>query len=180
MNRHQFPPDTNFPYGFGQIGHEVVLELAGGLEVAGVAKRAPLGTDVVFDQDGAGWGLGPKASGVLAMFLTSAVGARAVGLVAAVGGAFAAPADVLEVVLDLGQPAPQFRGPRSPLSDPSLEGSHQGQDGGLGLGRNCVPERCGNWRSRNDTPYYEVTVQRVRPGNGSGCPRIPFNGRRTA
>src|SRR5262249_58933706 len=39
------PPVTMpFEFGFGQIGHEVVLELAGGFEVAGAAMRAPLGT----------------------------------------------------------------------------------------------------------------------------------------
>ena len=43
--------------------------------------RALLRTDVVFDEDGAGRGLGPKTSGVLTMFLAAAVGARARGLV---------------------------------------------------------------------------------------------------
>src|SRR5262249_10888560 len=92
-------------FGFGEIGHEVVLELAGGFEVAGAAMRALLGTDIVFDEDGAGGRLRPEASGVLTMFLAPAVGARAVGFVAAIGEAFAALADVLQLVLDLRQPA---------------------------------------------------------------------------
>jgi hypothetical protein len=80
---------------FGQIGQDVVLELAGGFEVAGAAMRALLGTDLVCGEDSAGWGLGPKASGVLAMVLAPAVGARALRFVAAMGRAFAALTDVL-------------------------------------------------------------------------------------
>jgi hypothetical protein len=58
------PPVTMpLEYGFGQISHDVVLELAGGFEVAGAAMRALLGADAVFDEDGAGRGLGPNASG---------------------------------------------------------------------------------------------------------------------
>jgi hypothetical protein len=41
------------------------------------------------------------------MVLTSAVGARAVGLVAAMGEAIVTLTDTLQLVLDLGQPAPQ-------------------------------------------------------------------------
>src|SRR6516165_8424268 len=80
------PPVTMpLELGFGQIGHDVVLEPAGGFEVAGAAMRALLGADVVFDEDSAGRGLGPKRCRVVTMFLTSAVGAWAVGFVAAVG-----------------------------------------------------------------------------------------------
>jgi hypothetical protein len=39
---------------FGEIGHDVVLVLADGFEVAGAAMRALPGTDVVFDEDGVG------------------------------------------------------------------------------------------------------------------------------
>jgi len=108
-------------FGLGQIGHDVVRELAGGFEVAGAAMRALLGADVVFDEDGAGRGLGPKASGVLAMFLAPAVGARALRFVAATGCAFAALTDVLELVLDLSQPAAQVRVLRLQVGDPLLK-----------------------------------------------------------
>jgi hypothetical protein len=49
--------------GLGKIGHDVVLELACGFEVAGAAMGALPGTDVVFDEDGAGRRPGPKGSG---------------------------------------------------------------------------------------------------------------------
>src|SRR5262249_21817945 len=58
---------------FGEIGHEMVLELAGGLEVARTTIGALHGTDVMFDEDGAGCGLRPEAAGVLAVFLAPAV-----------------------------------------------------------------------------------------------------------
>ena len=45
---------------FGEIGHEMVLELAGGFEVARAAMRALPGADVIFDEDGAGRGLGSE------------------------------------------------------------------------------------------------------------------------
>src|SRR5262249_28209204 len=91
--------------GFGEVGDEGVLELAGGLEVVSTAMGALLRADVVFGEDGAGRGLGSEGSGVLTVLLASAVGARPLGRVTALGGALTAPADVLELVLDLGQPA---------------------------------------------------------------------------
>ncbi len=72
------PPVTmRRDFRFGQCGHEVVLELAGAFDVAGSAMRALPGTDVLCDEDDAGCELGPKASGVLAIFLALAVGKRA-------------------------------------------------------------------------------------------------------
>ena len=56
------------------------------------------------------------------MLLAAAIGARAVGLVAAVGRAPAAPPDVLELVLDLGQLAAQVRVLRLQVSNPLLQG----------------------------------------------------------
>ena len=60
----------------------------------------------------------------------------------------------LEPGLEVADPALQFR-------DPSLEGVHQGQDGGLSLRRDGIPERSGDGRLRdhaNNTtgPLYKL------------------------
>ena len=67
---------------FGEIGDDVVIELAGGFEVVSAAMGALLRADVVFDEDGAGRRLGSEGTGMLTVLLASAVGARAVGFVA--------------------------------------------------------------------------------------------------
>ena len=87
--------------GFGEIGHQVVLELTGGFEMAGAAMRALHRTDVVFDEDGAGRGLRSEKPGMLAVFLAAVIGGGRVGVVTAIGGALAALADVLMLVLAL-------------------------------------------------------------------------------
>jgi hypothetical protein len=127
--------------GFGQIGHDVILELAGGFEVVSTAMRALLRTDVVFEEDGAGRGLGSEGAGVLTVFLAAAIGARAVGLVAAMGRALAAPVDILQLVLNLGEPAAQVGVLRLQVGDPALERGDVGQEGGLGLLWDRLPER---------------------------------------
>jgi hypothetical protein len=78
------------------------------------------------------------------------------------GRAFAAPLDVLELVLDLGQPAAQVRVLRLQVGDPLLKGGDEDQENGLGLRWDRTPERCRNRRWRSHTLYYEVSVQRVR------------------
>ena len=75
------------------------------------------------------------------MFLAAVVGARAVGFVTAMGGAFATLTDVLQLVLDLRQPAAQIRVLRLQVGDPLLEGGDEGRDGSPGLRRDRVPER---------------------------------------
>ena len=127
------PASRQLELRFRKIGDDVVLEPAGGLEVVSTAMGALLRADVVFVEDGAGWGLGPKASGVLAMFLAPAVGARALRFVAATGCAFAALTDVLELLLDLGQPAAQVRVLRLQVGDPLLKRGDEDQESGLGL-----------------------------------------------
>jgi hypothetical protein len=129
--------------GLGEIGDEVVLEVAGGFEVAGTAMGALLREDVVLDEDGARWGLRPKVAGVLTVFLAPAVGARGVGGIAAMDGASAALTDGLQLVLDLRQPAAQLRVLRLQGGDPLLEGGNEGQDGGLGLGRDVFQSGAG-------------------------------------
>jgi len=114
------------------------------------------------------------------MVLTAAVGARVLGSVAAMGGAFAAPADALQLVLDLGQPAAQVRVLRLQVGDPLPEGGDEGQDSGLGLGWDRLPEGCRDRRWRSHALFYEASVQRVRASDGSGHPRIPSGERRTA
>src|SRR5204862_6268577 len=75
--------------GLGKIGQDVVFVLAGGFEITGPAMGTLLRVEIVFDEDGAGWGLRSKAAGVLAVFLAPAVGAGGVGITAAVDGASA-------------------------------------------------------------------------------------------
>src|SRR5262245_49286571 len=79
--------------GLRKIGHDVVFVLAGRFEITGPAMGTLLRVDIVFDEDGAGWGLRPKAAGVLTVFLAPAVGARGVGGIAARDGASAALVD---------------------------------------------------------------------------------------
>ncbi len=166
-------------FGFGEIGDEMVFELAGGLEVARAAMRASLRTDVMFDEGGAGRGLGPKASGVPTMFLAPAVGARTRGLITAMGGAFAALTDGLQLVLDLRQPPSQVGVLGLEVGDPLLERGDMGQDGGLGLGSDRVPERRGDRRLRGHTSYYDMFVQKVRSWDVVGTPKN-LNRRRSA
>ena len=163
----------------GDVRHEVVLELAGGFEVARAAMGALLGTDIVFDEGGAGRGLGPKAAGVLTMSLAAAVGSRAVGLVAAPRGALAALMDGLQLVLDLRQPAAQVGVLRLQVGDPLLQGGDVGQDGGLSLGRDRIPERCGDRRSCSHTPTTMRRYRRFGLGAAVGS-RIAGMDKRTA
>ena len=148
-----------FELGLGKIGDEVILELAGGFEVTGAAMGALLGTDIMFNEGGAGRGLGSEGAGVPAVFLASAVGARSRDLVAAREGALTALPDVLQLVLDQRQSPAQVGVLRLQVGDPSLERSNMGQDGGLGLARDCVPQRCGDRRSSNHTP---ITMRSYR------------------
>ncbi len=91
--------------------------------------------------------IGADGGGMLTVLLASAVGARPLGRAPAPGGSLAVAADVLQLLLDLGQPAAQVGVLRLQLSDPLLEGGDIGQDGRLGPGRDPVPERCGDRRS---------------------------------
>jgi hypothetical protein len=116
---------------FGEIGHEVVVELAGGFEVARTTMAALYRTDVVFDEDSAGWGFGSKASAVLAVFLAPPVGGQTSGIRVAEAWALAAAADVLEFVFDLCQAAPQVRILGFQLGDPLLQRADPSQDSGL-------------------------------------------------
>src|SRR5262249_34855126 len=148
-------------------GDEVVLEPAGGFEVVSPAVGALLRADVVFDEDGAGRGLGAEGSGVLTVLLASAVGARPPGRVRALRGAPTASADVRQVVLDLGQPAAEVGVLRLQVGDPWLEGGDMGQDGRLGLRRDPVPEGCGDRRSTSHTLDYATSGQKARTWDGS-------------
>jgi hypothetical protein len=73
-------------------------------------------------------------------------------------------------VLDLRQPSAQVGVLRLQVDDPSLERGDMGQDGGLGLRRDRFPERCRDRRLSNPTFYYDASVQKVRPRDGSGTP----------
>ena len=63
-----------------------------------------------------------------------------------------------ELVLDLGQPAAQVGILCLQVGDPLLEGGDEGQDGGLGLRRDGLPERCGDRRSGGHILYYDAFV----------------------
>src|SRR5580692_8063023 len=80
--------------GFGNIGDDMVLESPCRFEIVAATMAAFLGTNLVFDENGAGWRLGPERTWMLAMLLTPAV----VVALFAVGPSarlFAALADVL-------------------------------------------------------------------------------------
>ena len=61
------------------------------------------------------------------VILASAVGVRLPGRVTALGGALTASADVLQLVLDLGQPAARGGVLRLQVGYPLLEGGDMGQ-----------------------------------------------------
>src|SRR5262249_30509947 len=112
--------------------------------------------------------------------LATAVRVGGLGVVAAGWGGVSAPFGVFGVVLDPGQPAGPGRGFPFPLNDPFLPGAPAGADGGLGLPWGRASQTGRDRRLRDHTRYYELAVQRVRPGNGSVCPKAPKRGRQTA
>jgi hypothetical protein len=174
------PVAMPFQLRFGDVGHDVVLELAGGFEVMGAAMRALLGPDVVFEEDGAGRGFGSEESGVLTVFPTATVGAGSLGIVVARTGAFAALADGLQLMLDQSESAAEVGVLRLQVGDPLFQGTDEGQDGGLSLRWDRVPEMCGDRWMRNHTPCYEASVQKVRSREGSGRRKTPGTKRGTA
>ena len=95
--------------GFGNIGHEMVSEPPGRFQIARTAMRTLLGMHIMFDKNGAGWGLRPKEPRVFAVFLATPVQAATLGVVAAVACAFVALVNLLQFVLQLRQPTPQLR-----------------------------------------------------------------------
>jgi hypothetical protein len=137
---------------FGEISHKVIFELAGRFEILCTAMKTLLKTDVVFGEFGAWWRLRSKVPRVLAVFLATPVHAGRFGVVAAFLCMLLAPLNLLEFVLQLLQPTPQFSVFRFQLGDPLLPGAREGRDGGLGLGWNRSPERCGNRSLRNHAP----------------------------
>ena len=111
---------------------------------------------------------------MLTELLASAVGGWPLGRVTARGGALTAPVDVPELMLDLGQPAAQVGVLRLQVGDPLLEGGEMGPDGGLGLRRDAVPERCGDRRSSSHTPITRLPYREfVRMWDGPGRPNTP-------
>ena len=104
--------------GFGEIGDEVVFELAGRFEIACTAMGALLRMDVVFDEVGAGWRFGAESSRDACDAPCGGGRPGTLGVVAAGAWAFAALADRLEFVLQLRQPTPQFGVLRFQLGDP--------------------------------------------------------------
>jgi hypothetical protein len=103
--------------GFRDIGHKVIVELAGRFEVLCAAMRTLLRMDVVVDEFGAWRGLGPKAPRVLTVFLATPVRAGTFEVVAAFVCVFLALVNLLEFVLELLQPTPQFSVLRFQLGD---------------------------------------------------------------
>jgi len=95
----------------------VVFELAGRFEIARTTMGALLGMNVVLGKDSAGWGLRAKAPWVLTVFLATPVRAGPVGIVAAFVCLLLALVNLLEFVLQLPQPTPQFSVFRFQLGD---------------------------------------------------------------
>jgi hypothetical protein len=93
--------------GFRNISHKVIFELAGRFKILCAAMGALLRMNVVFDEFGAWWGPGPKAPRVLTVFLATPIRAT-FGVLAAFVCVFLARVNLLEFVLQLLQPTPQF------------------------------------------------------------------------
>ena len=79
--------------GFGDVGDEVVLVLAGRFEVPAPTMGTLLGINVVFEEDGARRRLRPNGAGVLAVLLPTTVGAGRLGIGPVGAGALPALAD---------------------------------------------------------------------------------------
>ena len=166
--------------GFGEISHKVIFELAGRFEIRCTAMGTLLRTDVVFGEFGPWWRLRSKGPRVLAVFLATPVRAGRSGVVAAFLCVLLALVNLLEFVLQLLPPTPQFSVFRFQLGDPLLQGAHESRDGGLGFRWDGFPDRLRDCSCRNHTNRYEGTVQRVRPRNGHDCPKSATRERRTA
>jgi hypothetical protein len=104
--------------GLGEIGHVVVFELAGRLEVGGTAMGAQRGVDVVLGELRARRRLGPESPGVLAVFLAAVIGTSGLRGPGAAARSLAPLTDLLELVLQLRQAAAQLRVLRFQFSDP--------------------------------------------------------------
>jgi hypothetical protein len=94
--------------GFREIGHDVVVELAGRFKIAHSAMRTLLGMDVVFNERRTRRRVGPKGAWMLAVFLSATVRANLLGIVPAAARALAALLNFLKCVLHLTKPTPQL------------------------------------------------------------------------
>jgi hypothetical protein len=92
---------------FGDVGHEMVLELAGRFEVAAAAMAALPGIDVVFDEDRTRRRVGSSNARVLPVLPAAAVRGGWVLRLARAASALAALQDPLEFLLHLAQTASQ-------------------------------------------------------------------------
>src|SRR5262245_22126213 len=92
---------------FGDVGHEMVLELAGRFEVAAAAMAALLGLDVLFDEVRIRRPVGSNNARMSPVLLAAAVRRGCALLFARAARALAALPDLLEFVLHLAQTASQ-------------------------------------------------------------------------
>ena len=114
---------------YRDVGHEVVLELAGRFEVLAAAMATLLGMDIVFDEHRTRWRVGPNNARMLPVLLAAAVGRGWALRFARAARALAALQDLLEFMLQLSQTAPQvgvFRLERDDASQKLLPINHAG------------------------------------------------------
>ena len=97
-----------FDFGFRKIGDDMIIKLAGGFEILPAAMATLLGMNIVLDKQGIRGRFGSKKAWVLAMLLTAPVFARTLAAIRAAGRALAALVDLLQLMLQARQAAPQF------------------------------------------------------------------------
>jgi hypothetical protein len=107
-----------FDLGFGNVGDEMVIELAGRFEVLAAALRTLRGMNVVLDKNRVGRRLGTERAWMFAMFLAPPVGAGILSVLARAARALAALQELLDLLLQFRNPASQFSILRLDVGEP--------------------------------------------------------------
>jgi hypothetical protein len=112
-----------FDLGLGNVSDEVLVELAGGCEVATAAMGTLLGMDIVFDEGRVRRRLRPEAARMFAEFLAATI-FRDAFRIGARPRLFAALEDGLELLLEVRKPLPQLGVLRLQLGDATVSVVH--------------------------------------------------------
>jgi hypothetical protein len=97
-----------FELRLGDIGDDVVFELAGRFEFAAAAMGTLLGMNIVLDEDRSRRRIGPKDAGMVAMLLPPPIVGRALAPRALILGSFAALQKGLNLMFELRNAPPQL------------------------------------------------------------------------
>jgi hypothetical protein len=97
-----------FEFGFGKVGHDVVVELSRGSEVGAAAIRALLGVNVVLEEQSAGRRFGAKNARMFTVLLPPSIVGSPLPRFAFAFVSLAALQKGLDLVFELGNPLAQL------------------------------------------------------------------------